>query len=212
MRIKIHIMSVTKLSSDKLLSEYKEVLYWKITHNAGRVLLANLLALPLAVFWGMAFYAFVRVFGHSQDSSLEAAIIQNANLLLVGVLLVVILHELAHGIAMQIFGAQTKYGVIWKGLMFYATAPGYTFRRNQYLAITLAPLVSLSILACCGILIQAGTTYVWLWALWAMVNGGSAIGDLWITAIALRYPVCAYIIDEQDGIRVFLPNKEVENR
>jgi len=31
------------------------------------------------------------------------------------------------------------------------------------------------------------------------------VGDLWITTIVLRYPATAYVIDEKDGIRVFLP-------
>jgi hypothetical protein len=92
--------------------------------------------------------------------------------------------------------------------MFYATEPNYAFPRNEYLVVSLAPLVSLSILACFGILIQAGTSNVWLWAVWATINGSAAIGDLWITAITLRYPEYAYIIDERDGIRVFLPQNE----
>ena len=50
-------------------------------------------------------------------------------------------------------------GVIWKGLMFYATAPGHAFLRNQYILVSLAPLVSLSILACFGILIHVITSY-----------------------------------------------------
>ena len=205
MKIKIPAF-VSNMSSDKQpLADYQEVLYWRITQNTGRILLVNLLAFPLAVFWGIVFYIIVRAFGNPPELSLRV-VSENENMLLVGILLVVILHELAHGITMQIFGARTKYGVIWKGLMFYATAPNCAFHRNQYLIITLAPLISLSAIACLGILLQAGTSIVWLWAIWAMVSAASAIGDLWITAIALRYPAHAYIADEQDGIRVFLPN------
>jgi hypothetical protein len=49
-----------------------------------------------------------------------------------------------------------------------------------------------------------------LWAVWAVVNGSGTIGDLWITAITLRYPEYAYIIDERDGIRVLLPKSKTE--
>ena len=37
----------------------------------------------------------------------------------------------------------------------------------------------------------------------------SAIGDLWIAIIVLRYASTAYVIDERDGVRVFLQNSEV---
>lgn len=66
--------------------------------------------------------------------------------------------------------------------------------------------MSLSVVAFLGILLQTGTANTWLWAVWATINGGAAIGDLWITAIVLRYPAHAYIVDERDGMRVFLPN------
>ncbi|MGB7876593.1 MAG: DUF3267 domain-containing protein [Anaerolineales bacterium] len=92
--------------------------------------------------------------------------------------------------------------------MFYATSPGYAFQRNRYIVIILAPLVSLSILACFGILILAGTSMIWLLAVWATINGSSAIGDLWITTIVLRYPSYAYVIDEQDGMRIFMPQTD----
>ena len=196
-------MSASNTFSGKPPDDYREVLYWRISERTGRILIMNLLAIPLALLFGIVFFNFVRLFGKSPETisfnSLQTVI------LLAGIALVFVFHELSHGIAMQIFGAHPRYGVFWKGLMFYATAPGYAFPRNQYLVIILAPMVSLSILACLGIRIQASTSNVWLWAVWAMVNGCGAIGDLWITAIMLRYPDYAYIIDERDGIRVFLP-------
>jgi Putative zincin peptidase len=199
-------MSIPNTFSGKPPSDYEEVLDWRIAQRTSRILVMNLLSIPLAFVFGIVFLIFVLMFG--KPSEILSTDSTKTAILLVGILPVVVMHELAHGVAMQTFGAQPKYGVIWKGLMFYATAPGYAFQRNQYIVISLAPLVSLSILACFGILIQAGTFNVWLWAVWSTINGGAAIGDLWITAIALRYPKHAYIIDERDGIRVFLPQSE----
>jgi hypothetical protein len=45
---------------------------------------------------------------------------------------------------------------------------------------------------------------VGLLALCAAINGSGAIGDLWITMIVVRYPPQAYVIDERDGIRMYL--------
>ena len=161
-------MSSSNTFSGKPPNDYQEVLYWRITERTNRILVMNLLSIPLGLIFGLVFFFFIRI-----------------------------------------FGAKPRYGVLWKGLMFYATAPGYAFPRNQYLIVSLAPMVSLSLLACLSILLQAGTVYVWLWAIWAMTNGSGTIGDLWITAVALRYPEYAYIIDERDGMRVLLPKSEI---
>jgi hypothetical protein len=36
-----------------------------------------------------------------------------------------------------------------------------------------------------------------------VLNAGSAIGDLWMTAEVLRYPRSAIVRDEADGIRIY---------
>lgn len=197
-------MSILKTHSSKPPSNYKEVLYWKVSEKASRIVIMNLLSIPLAFVFGIGFFIFIRLFGKSPEFMFGNS--KQDLILLIGIFITVVFHEIAHGFAMQFFGAQAKYGFIWKGLMFYATAPGYAFKRNQYIIVSLAPLVSLSILACCGILIQAGTSVVWLLAIWATINGSATIGDLWITTIVLRYPSSAYVIDERDGMRIFLPN------
>ncbi len=92
--------------------------------------------------------------------------------------------------------------------MFYAKAPGHAFKRDQYVIILLSPLVGLSVLAVCGILIQPGTSIVWLLAIWAIINASAASGDLWITAIVLRYPSNVKVVDERDGMRILLPQSD----
>jgi hypothetical protein len=121
------------------------------------------------------------------------------------ILLTIVLHELAHGIVMQKFGAKPHYGILWKEAMFYATAPGYAFRRNDYIQIALAPLVVLSIFFILGMWFSRGTFWVAIFAMGGIINASGAIGDLWITTLVLRYASTAYVIDEKDGIRVFLP-------
>ena len=68
-----------------------------------------------------------------------------------GVLLAWVLHELTHGLVMRMYGAKPKYGILWKGLMWYATSPGYAYRRNNYVVIALAPFVFISTLVIVGI-------------------------------------------------------------
>jgi hypothetical protein len=194
-------------------ANYKEVLYWKISEKVSLTIIMNLMTIPLAIVLGIGFFKFANMFGKPQEITSG---ISNFLLILfigiIGTIVVIPLHEFAHGVTMKTFGAPVKYGFIWKGLMFYATSPGYAFQRNRYIVIILAPLVSLSILACFGILVLAGTSMIWLLAVWAAFNGGSAIGDLWITTIVLRYPSYAYIIDEQDGMRIFMPQMDTGSK
>jgi hypothetical protein len=126
-------------------------------------------------------------------------------LVFAGILLTLVFHELTHGLVMQMFGARPRYGVIWKGLMFYATSPGFAFRRNDYIVIALAPFVFLSVLVVLGMWLFQGTAWITLLGICGTMNASGAIGDMWITMIVLRYPAFAYVMDERDGVRVFLP-------
>ena len=182
-------------------SGYKEALYWKINEEPSRFVITNFLPILLAILFGIGFYIFIQVFGGSPQLALSN---QELLIFLIGIPIVIALHEFVHGIVMQSFGARPRYGFWKKGLMFYAKAPGYAFKRNQYALIVLAPLLSLSVLICLGIFLLASNSIVWVLALWAIVNASAANADVWITALVLRYPSSAYVIDERDGIRILL--------
>ena len=188
-------------------SNYKEVLYWKITDKPSRLVMLNLLAIPLAVIFGIGFFIFVRVLGESPTFSLSD---NQIVIFLIGIIIVLIFHEFVHGLIMQSFGAKPKYDFFARGLMFYAKAPGYAFKRNQYITIVLGPLVSLSILVCLGIAILLGRSMVWVLALWGIVNASAANADLWITSILYRFPTSAYVVDELDGMRILLPKGDAQ--
>jgi Putative zincin peptidase len=89
--------------------------------------------------------------------------------------------------------------------MFYATSPGYAYRRNDYVVTALAPFVFLSTLFVLGMWLLQGTLWVALLGICGVLNAAGAIGDMWISMIVLRYPATALVMDERDGMRVFLP-------
>lgn len=194
-------MSTSNSLSEKPPSNYKEALYWKISDKPGRLVMINLLSIPLAVVSGIGFFIFVHVFGKSPKLTVSGKAIL---IFLIGIIAVLALHEFVHGVVMRSFGAKPKYGLYLQGLMFYAKAPGYAFKHNQYLLILLSPFVSLSILACLGIVLLSGTPYVWILAMWGIVNASASNADVWITTILLRYPAFTYVVDERDGIRILI--------
>jgi hypothetical protein len=45
-----------------------------------------------------------------------------------------------------------------------------------------------------------------------VLNAGGAIGDLWMTGLALRYSSTALVRDEADSIRIFTPDADLADR
>ncbi len=198
---------------------YQQVLDWKITQNSKKLILLNLLSIPwlaacAAVFllWKMAWDT-LRDLTMTNRVALSAAgfdtqVFKIANwtlAILAGVAVTIVLHELVHGVTMRRFGAKPKYGVLWSGLMFYATAAGFAFRRNHYLTVALAPLVVLSLVILICLAIPTPPSLATLLIICGAFNAAGAIGDLWIVRIVLRYPAHAFVIDERDGVCLFMP-------
>ena len=183
-------------------ARYREVLYWRITQSTWKLTVVNLLSLVMLAVVGAVFVGWV-VLLNRMPKTLNLQLPQ-AVIVIVAVVATLVLHELAHGLAMVAYGARPHFGVLWQGLMLYATSPGYAFRRNDFLVVTLAPLVGLSLVALMVILFMPPEAAL-LVALCATVNGAGAVGDLWILLITLRYPERAYVMDERDGMRIFLP-------
>jgi hypothetical protein len=189
-------------ASGSLPGDYQEVLNWKVTDKRSRIINLNLLGLVLFVLFGLLFSSLAVSLGKLPEFSFG---LLEIGPVFIAMVLTIILHELTHGLFMRIFGAKPKYGILWKGLMFYATSPGFAYRRNNYVTIALAPFVSISILVILGMWLLQGTLWVALLGVCGVINASGAVGDLWITMIVLRYAPTACIMDERDGIRVFLP-------
>jgi hypothetical protein len=192
-------------TAGELPENYQEVLSWKVTGKPMRVIALNIAGLIFFVIFGMVFSSIAISVGRMSSEGNFRLGLGEMGLAVAGIVLTFVLHELTHGSTMQMFGASPKYGIIWKGLMLYATSPGYAYRRNSYVVIALAPFVFISVLTILGMWILQGTAWVALLAICGVVNASGAVGDMWITMIVLRYAATAYVMDERDGIRVFLP-------
>ena len=182
---------------------YQEVLSWKVTASPRRVILAQALAVLSFCLFGVLFAFGAVSLGKQPLSGSFTLGLREVAALVVGTILTLVLHELTHGLVMQLYGAQPRYGILWKGMMLYATAPGYAYPRDHYIVIALAPFVCISTLVVLALWAFAGTAWVPLLAICGVINASGAVGDMWMTLIVLRYPPSAYIVDERDGIRVF---------
>lgn len=189
-------------SQDGISGEYRQLLHWTLKANFAHPILIQALALPLAIMLGTGF-SLVAIYVGKLPGTFSVSLVQAAAII-PGVFATIILHEWVHGLTMARFGARPQYGVLWKQLMFYATSPGYAYRRNSYILVALAPLLLLSGLAILGMLLLQGTQWIWMLILLATLNGGGSFGDTWLVFTVLRYPATAYVVDEKDGLRVLI--------
>ena len=132
--------------------------------------------------------------------------------LIIGVL---VLHEWVHGLTIQFTGHKPRHGVITASLTrfirlpvaLYATADGIYFPRRTFIIIALAPLVVISLLGMAAVLVVPASFVNYI-AFATAVNAGGAIGDVWMTGVALRYPPSALVLDEADSIRIYVNNEK----
>lgn len=167
-----------------------------------RAILIQLLAFPVFLLLGLAFSFLAVHFGKLPYTHRFG--LTEIGICPVGIVATIVLHELAHGLAMRCSGARPQYGFLWKQLLFYASSPGYGFRRNSYLLVALSPLVGISCLVVLGMFLLQETNWVALLALCATINGSGAFGDVWLALLVLRYPKSAYVVDERYGVWVLM--------
>ena len=196
-------MATEPASPIHLPENYDEVLYWKLSHHKKLLVVLNVVGLALMGLSLPLFFAWAHLW-QTRIESLEVRILQMVATLF-AVAITIVLHELMHGLALRAYGARPKYGVMWQEMMFYATAAGYAFRRNAYIIIALAPLVGLSLVGMLLLMLPLPDWLPLIIVFCVALNVGSAIGDLWLVRVTLGYPSAAYIVDEKDGLRVFMP-------
>ncbi|WP_254767644.1 DUF3267 domain-containing protein [Salinilacihabitans rarus] len=118
--------------------------------------------------------------------------------LLALVALVVVPHELLHGLFMARYGGRPEYGVGVSGFLLpyaYARTEGTTYARDEMLAVLLAPFVVIT-LAGLALLPVLPVQPI---ALALAANAAGSIGDLWMAAVLLRYPSSVRVGERPDG-------------
>lgn len=160
------------------------------------------IVLVIAGFVGfLAIYALRGGDSMTIDSLLEFLLIP------IGVIALIVMHEWIHGLTMRRFRATPVYGV---GVMhrvvpyFSCTAPGFRFTRNQFIAVSLAPFITISLTGALAILV-IGEQSGWL-VIALAIHAGGCIGDLWGAGLALRHPGSTLFEDLKTGVRIIRPS------
>lgn len=189
-------------AQDNVTGEYRQVGYMRFEDEASRIMQFWLWVFITAAA-AFVFFSLARNFGKLPESFRIGA-----PEIGIGIIIFVatpVIHESMHVLVMRRYGARPKFGLSRNKVIATITVPGYGFRRNTVILVALTPLAVLTCLALLGIWLVQGTNWVALFALIAVVNVGTAVTDLWMIAILLRYPSGAWTVDDKDGTRILMP-------
>jgi hypothetical protein len=159
---------------------YREVRRVDLMRNRKEAIIINLLALAIAGVVAVLGFVFCPPF-----TEVEIGIHSIVGMVLMvgGVILYMVLHELIHGVFMKSFsGMKPRYG--FTGLYAYAGSDAL-FGRTQYLVIAFAPVVIL------GVVLAVLTAAFYETAFWYLyiiqiVNLSGAAGDLYVGFLIAR--------------------------
>ena len=175
-----------------------------LTKNKAVAWAMNGASVPLFFLFGGLFLAYFLLIRPDIWTGMLAT--SNTDLLSLIVLIAVfaamiVVHELVHGVFFWIFTrSRPVFGL--RGWYAFAAAPGWFLPRGQYLIITLAPFVTLSLL---GMLLMAILPVMTAATALIMTafNATSSVGDLWIAfrLVGQRRPVI--VEDLGDGVNFY---------
>ena len=100
------------------------------------------------------------------------------------VTVLVIIHELLHGIAIKLSGAKNvRYGAYFKKFIFYAEADRHVFNRSQFSFVALAPLVVLKLITLVGIILFFSHPLVYAFSLIMCIHSLFCAGDIGLLSV-----------------------------
>lgn len=121
-------------------------------------------------------------------------------IMLLGMILYMVLHELVHGIAMKLCGTKKiKYG--FTGLYAFAGSSDY-YHRKSYIAIALAPVVVWGVVL---LIMNLLVPVQWFWVVYLIqiINISGAAGDFYVTYRFSRLPADILVQDYGVGMTVY---------
>ena len=122
--------------------------------------------------------------------------------LLVGMVLYMVLHELIHGLTMKIFGTKKiKYG--FTGMYAFAGSGDY-YDKKSYIVVALTPIVVFAIIFA---IINSFVPTQWFWVIYMLqvINVSGAAGDLFVTVKFSKKPKDILVSDS--GIEMIVYSK-----
>jgi hypothetical protein len=114
---------------------------------------------PMAFFYGFNIMLIALIISFTAGNIAQSYINWSAYFLylllglICGMVLVIPVHEILHGIAYKLIGAtKVKYGADLKQMLFYASAPGFVAGKRGFYLVALTPFAIINLLFLAGII------------------------------------------------------------
>lgn len=102
--------------------------------------------------------------------------------------LLVILHELLHGLALKLTGAQhVNYGGYLRRFIFYAEADRHVLNKSQFAFVALTPLVAVQLLTLLAVLVFLSSPTVYFLLIVMATHSFFCAGDIGLLTVFSRY-------------------------
>jgi hypothetical protein len=103
--------------------------------------------------------------------------------------LLVILHELLHGLALKLTGApEVRYGGILRKFVFYAEADKFVLSRKPFFFVAFLPLLVIQVVTVVGIILCFSHPFIYFFLILMTFHSFFCSGDVALATLFLRFP------------------------
>lgn len=127
--------------------------------------------------------------------------------------LLILIHELIHGVALKILGAkEVSFGADLRKFIFYAEANLFVMNRREFTFIALAPLVLVKVVSLTGMFFSLGTPYFYFWGMLMCIHSLFCAGDIGILSVFYRHKASdIYTYDDHEKKISYFFRRKVES-
>lgn len=189
-------------SSSELPVNYKEVLRIDLQEDKKLMLLVNVIAFLIVAAMSAAGYGICRVLRITLSDIMVS--IPQLLVIVLGIVVYLVLHELVHGICFKKFGeSKPRYG--FTGMYAFASSDDY-FGKKYYLISALAPIVVWGIVL---MVLQLIVPLRWFLVVYLIqvINISGGAGDIYVALKLLRMPNDILVRDWGTDMSVYAPEK-----
>lgn len=179
---------------------YREIYSINIQKDKKVAVWINLLAVAIAVIMAVPMHFYVPITAMLDMEYGLGDYFLRLFVLMAGMMVYMILHELVHGAAMKCLGTRkVKYG--FTGLYAFAGSDEY-YDKRSYILIALAPVI---VFAALFAAVNGMVPVRWFWVVYLLqiINISGAAGDLFVTVKFSKMPRDILVRDSGVGMTVY---------
>lgn len=184
----------------ELPENYREIFSINLQKDKKAAIYINIFALAIAAVMALIMNFYIPISSiFSMEQGFTAYIIRFV-VLIIGIIIYMVLHELVHGITMKMCGTKkVKYG--FTGLYAFAGSEDY-YNKSGYIIIALAPVVVWGVVLA---IINALVITEWFWVVYfiQISNISGAAGDIYVTYKFAKFPKDILVKDSGIGMTVY---------